>query len=246
MARPREEGLRYFPMDVHEDDQLKALQELHGNDGFTWINKFWKSAYKKDSGIVDMSCLSFEVIGAKTSRISVDKQSEIIRDCILLRLLYEVEPKKYTSHGIQERLKKIQEEREKDRNYSKNKLSERKLSDNAPKTGESKRKHKQKVKEIFIAPSFEEWEKYCDENGFKNIAERSFKGYQAANWHDTQGNPIRNWKQKLQNVWFSEKNKLGQISDSPKKTAREVQLSVQFPEPDRPLPILDLSGGTDE
>lgn len=76
-----------------------------------------------------------------------------------------------------------------------------------------KRKKKEKEKEEsnkekgFIAPSFAEFEKYCSDNGFKNIAERSFKGYEAGDWHDAHGNAIKSWKQKLQNGWFADKNK---------------------------------------
>lgn len=70
-----------------------------------------------------------------------------------------------------------------------------------------------KSKNSFVPPSFEEFKKYCFENGFLNIAERAYKGYEASEppWHDTKGNPIRSWRQKLQNVWFREDNKDRQI-----------------------------------
>ena len=69
--------------------------------------------------------------------------------------------------------------------------------------------NKIKVKEskIFIPPSFQEFSEYCISNGFTSIADRAFKGYKVANWHDAQGKPIHNWKQKLQNGWFREDNK---------------------------------------
>jgi uncharacterized protein YdaU (DUF1376 family) len=68
-------------------------------------------------------------------------------------------------------------------------------------------------KKEFIIPSFEEFEKYCIENEFGHIADRAYKYYSAADWHDGQGKTIKNWKQKLQGVWFQEKNK---INNSPK------------------------------
>jgi len=131
MARPRKTGLDYFPIDTTFDEKLESIEELHGNDGFTWIVKFWQSAYKTDDGIVDLSDIR-GVIGAKKSRISSDKQNEIINDCIKLHLLYEVEPKKYTSNGIQKRIGKIKGDRNYDREYTKNKLSERKPTENLP------------------------------------------------------------------------------------------------------------------
>lgn len=68
-------------------------------------------------------------------------------------------------------------------------------------------------KKEFIIPAFEEFEKYCIENEFGHIADRAYKYYSAADWHDGNGNKIKNWKQKLQGVWFQEKNK---INNSPK------------------------------
>jgi hypothetical protein len=71
-----------------------------------------------------------------------------------------------------------------------------------------RQKHAKRSILPFVPPTFEEFEKYCAENQHKNIASRAFKGYSEANppWSDTQGNEIRSWKQKLQNVWFKNDN----------------------------------------
>lgn len=45
-------------------------------------------------------------------------------------------------------------------------------------------------------------------------AKRFFHGYSEADWHDTQGNPILNWKQKAQNVWFKPDNKKSRDENS--------------------------------
>lgn len=63
-----------------------------------------------------------------------------------------------------------------------------------------------KKEKKFIPPTFDEYKQYCKDHNFEHIAERSFKMYEVANWHDTKGNQIINWKQKLQSVWFTEKN----------------------------------------
>ena len=71
-----------------------------------------------------------------------------------------------------------------------------------------KRKKKDKDKEKgFMSPTFDEYFEYCKKEGFSNIAERSFKAYSEANWHDSHGNPVKNWKSKLQNNWFRDSNK---------------------------------------
>lgn len=64
-----------------------------------------------------------------------------------------------------------------------------------------------KIKNIFIPPSFDEFKNYCIENGFEKIADRAYKGYVAGDWHDAQGSKIIRWKQKLINGWFKPENK---------------------------------------
>lgn len=71
-----------------------------------------------------------------------------------------------------------------------------------------KKEAKKREKKEFVAPAIEEMIEYFKQNGFpKELAERAWKGYDAADWHDTKGNKVRNWKQKSQNVWFKEENK---------------------------------------
>lgn len=76
---------------------------------------------------------------------------------------------------------------------------------------ESKVKEKKvkeiKTKGVFTPPSFIDFENYCKENGFLNIAQRAFKGYSENDWKDSKNNPVLNWKSKLQNVWFNDSNK---------------------------------------
>ena len=54
-----------------------------------------------------------------------------------------------------------------------------------------------KGKGVFVAPTFEEVETYCKERN-NNVDPKTFYDYfTAGNWHDSKGNPVRNWKQKL-------------------------------------------------
>ena len=82
------------------------------------------------------------------------------------------------------------------------------LDSHAPKR---KKKEKEKEKEesnkVFIPPSPKEFSDYCKAEGYYHIAENAFKGYEAGDWHDTHGNKIKNWKQKLQNGWFKNSEK---------------------------------------
>ena len=86
-----------------------------------------------------------------------------------------------------------------------------------------------KRSKIFTPPSFEEFEKYCQENGFKNIAARAFKGYSEGDWHDAQGNKIHSWKQKLQNGWFQDRNKDTVLINKPpdRPTHDDIQAALR-------------------
>lgn len=62
---------------------------------------------------------------------------------------------------------------------------------------------------ILKPPSLEEVEKYFTENGFPvSLAKRAWQGYEENNWIDSQGNEIKNWKLKMQQVWFKDEHKI--------------------------------------
>ena len=77
-------------------------------------------------------------------------------------------------------------------------------------TKERKNEKKDKnEKKIFIAPQFDEVEFYFSENGYpKELAKRFFDSYSVADWFDSKGNKVKNWKQKAINVWFKPENKI--------------------------------------
>lgn len=59
-------------------------------------------------------------------------------------------------------------------------------------------------KKRFTPPSLNEVIKYFKENGFsKDLAKRAFEHYKLADWHDSRGNPVKNWKQKMRTVWMT-------------------------------------------
>ena len=60
----------------------------------------------------------------------------------------------------------------------------------------------------FNPPTLEEFQNYWEDNGYdKNKAVRAWKGYDAANWSDSKGNKVKNWKQKCFHVWFKDENR---------------------------------------
>ena len=88
------------------------------------------------------------------------------------------------------------------------------LKQNSSIKGKETKRKETKLKEtkVFNPPTPKEFYEYCKSEGYAHIAENAFKGYEAGDWHDTHGNKIKNWKQKLQNGWF--KNSEKQINTS--------------------------------
>ena len=59
----------------------------------------------------------------------------------------------------------------------------------------------------FAPPTIEDVKLYFKQNRYtENSAIRAFNFYDVANWHDSKGNKVKNWKQKMQSVWFKEEN----------------------------------------
>lgn len=65
----------------------------------------------------------------------------------------------------------------------------------------------------FTPPSQIEVIDYFNQNGYSNeSAIKAFNYYETGNWKDGKGNKVKNWKQKMQSVWFKEDNKIKPVN----------------------------------
>ncbi len=62
---------------------------------------------------------------------------------------------------------------------------------------ENARAKKTRAKKVFVPPSVEEIQKYCEERNSDVDPKRFFDYFDASGWIDSKGNAVRNWKQKL-------------------------------------------------
>ena len=61
----------------------------------------------------------------------------------------------------------------------------------------------------FTPPAILDVKNYFLENGYTlESGEKAFNYYNIADWKDSNGRKVVNWKQKMQSVWFKEENKL--------------------------------------
>lgn len=87
--------------------------------------------------------------------------------------------------------------------------------------------NKKERKKIFVAPTLDEFKTYFLQNGFSlELAERAWKGYDSAQWHDSNGNKVRNWKQKCHNVWFKSENKEAQNNQKTVENYEQAAMSL--------------------
>lgn len=79
---------------------------------------------------------------------------------------------------------------------------------------------REKSEKTFSPPIISEVISYFKDNGYtEESGKRAFNFYDCANWIDSKGNQVKNWKQKMQSVWFKEENKQKkEIPKAPKLT----------------------------
>lgn len=89
-------------------------------------------------------------------------------------------------------------------------------------------KVKEKVK--FIPPTILEVENYFIENNFsKDLAKRAYNFYNIADWKDSKGKKVKNWKQKMQGVWFKEENKEKKAFEQKKESINGMGYKPHLP-----------------
>ena len=80
---------------------------------------------------------------------------------------------------------------------------------------------KKVVKKVFTPPTLEQVKGYFADEGYtEETAIRAFNHYDKGNWHDANGKPVKNWKQKLYTNWMKPENKICQ-PQAPQPPKRE-------------------------
>jgi len=86
--------------------------------------------------------------------------------------------------------------------------SDNKLLSEVMDTKERKTTIQKKGYKKFIPPEIQDVISYFLKNGYSTeTAKKAFNYYSTANWKDSRGNQVRNWKQKMIAVWFKDENK---------------------------------------
>lgn len=221
MARPNKQGLDYFPLDVEMDDKFELIEANHGVAGFGIVIKLFQKIYKDGYFLkwTEETALLF----SKRINVDIKEVNAVIEDCCSHQVFDKKLFTKYkilTSAGIQEhylfaivRRKKVNLCKaylltdmngiNKDINWVNDSKSTQSI------VKDRKVKNRKVKKSEFIPPTLDDVKAYFKEKGYKvETAIRAFNHYEAGNWHDVNGNPVLNWKQKIGTNWFKEENKI--------------------------------------
>jgi len=96
-----------------------------------------------------------------------------------------------------------------------NAIKESKEKERKEKERKEKERKEKNTKNVFSPPSSLDVENYFFKNGYKREAgTKAYNYYSIANWQDSKGNKVKNWKQKMQAVWFKDEHRIMVIQPS--------------------------------
>ena len=106
MARPKKEGLDYFPLDVDIDqnDKIALIEAKHGLEGFGLVIKLLMKIYKE--GYFYTWTEREQLLFSRKVNVDINSLREIVNDCIEWDLFHKDLFNEYqilTSEGIQKR-----------------------------------------------------------------------------------------------------------------------------------------------
>jgi hypothetical protein len=167
MARPRKEGMDYFPHDVHmsTDKKVKALRIMYGNDGYTFFNIALEMIYQEPNFELDVSDAETIQILASNVEVTTQKLSEMIATAVKHGCF---DKERYTndgvltSNGILKRADVVTKKRVAMRDKYDKKVSDEETPPETPQRKGKESKSKDKVKEVIKdSPQFSEfWNMY--------------------------------------------------------------------------------------
>jgi len=201
----------YFSHDYNArtDEKIRALIRAHGMTGYGVFWAIVEDLYNNNNSIkADFEGIAFEL------RV----ETKIVENIVKNFDLFVIKREFIFSKAIKNRLKEVEEKSGKARKAAEIRWSgESERNANAMQTHsecnaikkEKKEKKYNKETEIGAAPpSLSDVVFFFTSNGYlEEVAKKAFSTYEKLKWFDTMGNPIKDWKGKMQKVWFKDENK---------------------------------------
>lgn len=186
-------------------------------------------AQHQHNGRIDTNVLRTQCDSIKNGDIVYAKFSHDEYGSYNERLQIEMEKRKAKSIKASESVNK-RWNKEKNKVYDSNTNVLRSENENEN-VNENINKINNKVKKLkFKPPTLEQVSKFFEDNGYTN-ADTAWNYYNDADWTDSTGKPVLNWKQKMRIVWFRDENKKKitlSLHDLDRR-ARELNEQILYP-----------------
>jgi len=191
----------YFSHDYNTRNDEK-IKELIFNYGMSGYGIYWS--------IIEELYQNTNVLHLNYERIAFELRADIssIKSIINDFNLFVISGENFSSLSVQKRLDERINKSEKARlsvnkRWSDTNVLQTKYDSNTIK------ERKGKEKKVIYTPLIDEVILYFNEKGYtKDSAVKAFHYYQENNWKDSRNNQVKNWKQKMQGVWFKDENKI--------------------------------------
>jgi hypothetical protein len=190
----------YFSHDYNarNDEKIKELIFEHGMEGY---GIYWS--------IIEELYLNANVLHLKYERIAFELRSDLnrIKSIINDYDLFVFSGENFGSLSVQKRLEERAEKSKKatesvNKRWSNTNVLRDEYESNTIKES------KIKEKKVINTPLIDEVILYFNENVYtKESAIKAFHYYEENDWKDSRNNQVKNWKQKMQGVWFKDENK---------------------------------------
>ena len=240
MGRPKKNNADYYPhfTTMRNHKKVKILRNRFGSVlGYAFWSMMLEWLAEQDGLEWEYSDIEIEMFASELG-VSAAEIPQMVDFCVQIELLFKNSDGFLYSESLNDNLQFLFEKRNREREKSKTRERRSNGRFNTTSDGvsaaeipQSKVKYskvnninisvpddqgnlpaKRKSK-IFVPPTQAEVEKYFQENGYDPAyGAKAWNGYQVADWHDSQGKPVKNWKQKMNNNWFREEYKIKSIT----------------------------------
>jgi len=191
----------YFSHDYNarNDEKIKELIFKHGMKGY---GIYWS--------VIEDLYQNSNVLRGNFARISLELQVD--RDIVISVIcefdLFVFNGNNFSSLSVQKRLDERTSKSEKARLSVNKRWSDTNVLREESNSNTIK-ESKVKEKKVIYTPLIDEVILYFTDNGYtKESAVKAFHYYQENDWKDSRNNQVKNWKQKMQGVWFKDENKI--------------------------------------
>lgn len=210
----------YFPHDYNSrnDEKILYIRSKYGIEGYGLYWMFIETMHEQEDGKLTCSLINGLSLNYN---VDISLLNDFYNDAINIGL-FVTDNYKFWSERVIRNKQEFKEKKEKKSIAGKIGMQQRwnknnsVITDNNNVITKNNKGKEIKGKEIKgnkenKYPTLDEVIEYFTTNGYTSeIATKAFNYYSVANWKDSNGKQVKNWKQKMQSVWFKEENKVQQ------------------------------------